>query len=394
MNEARLRVCIISQEFPPYTHWGGIGVYNGTLARELAQRGHDVCVISRADPGAPPEETGSAGFRVWRVGVPIQRKRLVGRTVDRIWHARAVERAVRSLDARTPFHAIETTEAGLEGERLVRLPAFRRRMVIQCNGSNAFGQTAGGLAAPLHRLDWNWSYRREQRVLALVPRIVVTSEATRAVLIGQGVAADKLHLVYQGIDTREFHPGAPRAGSEPLAVGFVGRLEPRKGINFLWRVIEALGPDSGVHFHLKGALHSASLAETRARLARYSRSVTHHEPSDHAAMPEFYRSIDVMLQPSRFENFGLAYAEAMASGVLVIAGVGGSAREVVRDGETGFLADPDGPVDRVVALLREAAARRDAHAAIRASARADVERRFSLDACIAAKLELYRSVAP
>ena len=39
---------------------------------------------------------------------------------------------------------------------------------------------------------------------------------------------------------------------------------------------------------------------------------------------------------SKFENFGLAYAEAIATGLLVLAGVGGSAPEVVQDGITGF----------------------------------------------------------
>jgi glycosyltransferase involved in cell wall biosynthesis len=357
-------------------------------------RGHEVWVISRAEAGAPADEVVPPGFRVLRVGVPIRRKRFVGRTVDRILHARAVETAVRRLDAQNAFDAFETTEAGLEGERLLLDPAFRRRMVIQCNGSNAFGQAAGGLLAPLHRLDWRWSYRREQRALARVPRIIVTSEATRAVLTGQGVAPGKLRLIYQGIDTREFHPPETRQVSAALQVGFVGRLEHRKGIDFLWRIIEALGPGAPVHFHLKGALHPASLADTRERLARYADRVTHHAPSDHSAMPEFYRTLDVLLQPSRFENFGLAYAEAMASEVLVIAGIGGSAREVVRDAVTGFLVDPDGPVDRAVGVLRELASDRAAHDSLRAAARADVEQRFSLEACVGAKIALYRESAP
>jgi len=389
----RLRICIISQEFPPYTHWGGVGVYNGTLAQELAIRGHDVSVISRADDRAPAEQASDSGFHVWRVGVPIRRKRLVGRTVDRILHARAVETMVRTLDSQQRFDVFETTEAGLEGERLLRLPDFRARMVIQCNGSNAFGEAGRGLLAPLHRIDWRWSYRREQRCLALVPRVIVTSEATREVLIGQGVSPEKLRLIYQGIDTRIFHPRNQATYAAPLCVGFVGRLEQRKGIDFLWRVIEAVGPNAGIHFHLKGALHPASLADTRARLERCAGWVSHHAPSDHAAMPGFYRTLDVLLQPSRFENFGLAYAEAMASGVLVVAGVGGSAREVVRDGETGYLVDPDGPIDKAVALLRQLVVNRAAQSAVCAAARADVERRFSVQACIDAKVALYREAA-
>ena len=110
-------------------------------------------------------------------------------------------------------------------------------------------------------------------------------------------------------------------------------------------------------------------------------------------MPDFYNSLDVLLQPSRFENFGLAYAEAMAAGLLVFAGVGGSAPEVVQDGETGFLVDPDGPVDSVVEKLRTMAAGHRTFANIRVAARRDVEQRFSNDVCIESKLALYREIA-
>ncbi len=388
-----LVICLISQEFPPYTSWGGIGTYNATLAFEYARRGHRVTVISRAHPGAPGEERPAKGVVVHRVGTPITRKRFVGRTVDRILHARTVASTVRLLDAQERFDVIETTEAGLEGEVLTRDDAVAARMMIQCNGSNAFGQAAGGLLSPLHRLDWAWSYAREQRTLAEVPRIIVTSEATREVIRSQGVQPDKVRLVYQGIDTSWFAPPSQRTPAARLSVGFVGRLEPRKGIDFIWRVVEALGTDSDVEFHLKGALHPAARTAVQARLARHAAMVTHHPPSGHEEMPEFYRTLDVLLQPSRFENFGLAYAEAMATGLLVIAGKGGSACEIVRDGETGWLVDPDGPVDHVSTILRRFAADRTAFDVIRSAARADVERRFSLRACVDAKLALYREVA-
>jgi glycosyltransferase involved in cell wall biosynthesis len=148
-----------------------------------------------------------------------------------------------------------------------------------------------------------------------------------------------------------------------------------------------------VHFHLRGALHPASLADSSDRLRRYAEWVTHHPPCTHDAMPGFYRELDVLLQPSRFENFGLAYAEAMASGLLVIAGVGGSAREVITDGVTGLLVDPDGPIDTAVAAIRQLVRERRSFDALRVAARVDVERRFSLDACIGAKLRLYEEVA-
>jgi glycosyltransferase involved in cell wall biosynthesis len=386
-----LRICIISQEFPPHTNWGGIAVYHGQLAAAYATRGHDVTVVSRASRGAPAREQ-RRGATVLRVGVPITRKRLTGRTLDRILHARSIWNTVHRLDGDAPFDVFETTEAGLEGEQLVRHETFRRRLVIQCNGTNAFGEAAGGILAPLHRADWKWSFAREQQILRRVPVIIVTSDATRQVLLGQGLPASAMTLIPQGIDTAVFSPEGrvPRRG--PVRVGFVGRLEKRKGIDFIWRVIERLATTGRFEFHLKGALHPATRADTADRIATHAAVVRHHPPGSHEEMPAFYRSIDVLLQPSRFENFGLAYAEAMACGVLVLAGHGGAGREVITDGVTGFLLDPSGPIDKAVDILERVASTEGGFSGIQQAARNDVIERFGLDRCVARKLALYASL--
>jgi glycosyltransferase involved in cell wall biosynthesis len=175
-------------------------------------------------------------------------------------------------------------------------------------------------------------------------------------------------------------------------VGFAGRLEKSKGIDFIWRVVKELGSKSGVRFHLKGAVHWESHNETMRQLERYSDFVVHHQPGPHEEMPNFYSNLDVLLQPSRFENFGLAYAEAMATGLLVFAGIGGSGPEIVKDGETGFLVNPDGAVESVVKKLRIMSAEGRAFADIRLAARKDVETCFSKDSCIESKLALYREL--
>jgi glycogen(starch) synthase len=388
----RLRICLISQEFPPYTNWGGIAVYTGELAGVYATMGHDVTVVSRASAGAPARDERQ-GVTVLRVGTPISRKRVTGRTVDRILHARAVWRAVEALDREAPFDVFETTEAALEGEQLVRREAFRRRLVIQCNGTNAFGEAPGGLLAPLHRADWRWSFTREQFVLRRVPAIIVTSDATRQVLIGQGLPASRMVLIPQGIDTGRFSPEGRVARGPKVRVGFVGRLEKRKGIDYIWNVIDRLVPTERFEFHLKGALHPATRADTERRLERLGAAVHRHAPGGHDEMPSFYRSIDVLLQPSRFENFGLAYAEAMACGVLVLAGQGGAGREVVTDGVTGFLLDPAAPADKAVDILERFAGAEPSFDTIRAAARRDVVERFALGQCAQRKLALYASMA-
>lgn len=387
-----LRICFLSQEFPRYTNWGGVGVQFDNLAQALTRSGHKVVVVSRAERGAPEHELNAAGVEVWRVGVPIRRKRLVGRTLDRIWHARAVARKVRELDAEFRFDVIEAPEASLDADALARDRHFAARLVICCHGSNQQGQSVGGPLSLLHRLDWGWSYQRERRVLERAKSVVAASEATMAVLLGQGVDAQRIEMVPLGIDTDRFRPATEAKHGGPVDVCFVGRLQQSKGIDFLWRVVESLSPEDGVRFHLKGSIHPGIRQDAIRRLERHSTMVQYHPPGAAADMPAFYRAMDALLLPSRFENFGLTYAEAMASGLLVLAGRHGGGPEVVRDGQTGFLVDPDGPVSAVVATLKALAEDRRAFDQIRIAAREEVVRRFSVERFAQEKLRTYHAL--
>ena len=65
--------------------------------------------------------------------------------------------------------------------------------------------------------------------------------------------------------------------------------------------------------------------------------------------------------PARAEGFGLVYLEAMSHRLPVLASTADAATEIVVDGETGFLIDPDNRqmlVDRLVTLLDDGALRR------------------------------------
>jgi glycogen(starch) synthase len=386
-----LRIGLVSTEFPPYTNWGGIAVYNAETSRRYQALGHDVTVIARVAPGAPAVHTHD-GVRVHRVGQAIGRKRWVGRTLDRLLHATAVSRKVLALGGASAFDVLETTEAGLEAHGLERDAALSRRLVIQCNGSNARGERPGGVLGPLHAADWAWSDRIERRLVQRARTVIVTSEATRSFLLGRGVDGLRLHLIHQGIDTSRFTPGERRM-TGALHIGFSGRLERRKGLSFIWHVLEGLAGRADLRVTLKGAIHPAARHEVETQLARFGTWVRHEPPGQYTEMPAFYRSLDVLLQPSHFENFGLAYVEAMACGVVVFAGQEGGGSEIITNGHDGFLVDPHGDAAKTVNRILAYAERRDLMWPVADCAVDTVARRFSLDRCVEAKLALYRTVA-
>ena len=384
-----LNICVISQEFPPYTNWGGTATYYKYLVDGIRKLGHKATIISRYSPGAPMIEHISNSVDVIRVGSSIKRKLFLGRTIDKIIHARDVYKMVKKLDSVEPFDIIEVPEFTLEGLVLVKFPYFRNKMTIQCHGSNIIGVIPGGILSFLHRLDHLWSFKYELRILRNAYRITVPSKAGKDLLVKHGITDDKIKIIYHGIDTVFFNPSKKKLQSLPLEVGVVGKLHKMKGLDFVWKVIEKIGPDSKIRFHLIGDIHPSEKNEVSGYLSMFPNSIIYHHPVDHTEMPGIYHSLHVLLSPSRFEEFGFTYAEAMASELLVFAGKNGGGSEIIKHNETGFLVDPDKDVDFVIHKLKEVEENPGSFDRIRINARKNIEENFSLKTSIEKKIEYF-----
>jgi len=106
-------------------------------------------------------------------------------------------------------------------------------------------------------------------------------------------------------------------------------------------------------------------------------------------IPSLLRECDAFLLPSRTESFGLAGLEALSSGVPVVASDVGGLPEVVRHGQTGFLAPLD-DVDALAAHTRVLLTDSALRTRMGEAARADVLERYRIDPMIDRYLELYR----
>jgi glycosyltransferase involved in cell wall biosynthesis len=117
-----------------------------------------------------------------------------------------------------------------------------------------------------------------------------------------------------------------------------------------------------------------------------------------ADVPRYYDLIDALVYPRRSMRLTelvtpLKPLEAMAQGRMVVASDVGGHRELIADGETGHLFAADN-ADTLAAVLDRVLAARDAWPAMRARARAFVERERSWDRSVALYRDVYRGVAP
>lgn len=206
----------------------------------------------------------------------------------------------------------------------------------------------------------------ERRAYRAVDEFFAVSEAARQVLYNKGYRG-RTAIVPLGVDTRRFAPSGPSPADRPFTVGFVGRLEPHKGIDDLLCAVEQVGCELLV-------IGAGSQAPA-VRAAAGRGGIELHEWVDHAELPALLGRMDALVLPSKpvvqrnvvpwigiplQEQFGRVLVEAMACGIPVLGSDVGEIPNVIGDAGLIFPAgDADALATRIRWLRdRPAAARR------------------------------------
>jgi len=415
-----LNICLISEELPPETGWGGIGTYTYNLAHGLAQLGHSVHVIARTWGEERMELAGSVNGNAsaggaargevivhripiappsWRRGTYLANLRFPQTREICLWNLK-VARVIDRIDRRERLDVIETPEYHAQGllasfaqpriPVVVKLhtPAFLCR---QINGGIDFGGSAWDTVLSEQAEHW---LARRARVLTS-PSRALAQDVTRHWQISR----ERVRIVPNPIDEELFAPSM--TPKELSTVLYVGRLERRKGVETLiraWPAVRSALPGARARLvgkdhesapgggsmkaYLKGLLSHATVGDD---------SVEFRDAVDRAALPPLYGAATVCVVPSRYENFPYTCLEAMACGAAVVAsGVGGIAEMITHDRD-GLLVPPDDPVAlaaAIVRLLRDPELRRR----LGQAARRTVCDRFSRAAICRQTAELYESL--
>jgi glycosyltransferase involved in cell wall biosynthesis len=207
------------------------------------------------------------------------------------------------------------------------------------------------LPAPFNRLE-RQAHRAVDHTFPITP-------AALKVLQAKGYAGPAT-IVPLGVDTTVFTPGPPAPPDRRFTVGFVGRLEPHKGVRDLLTTVERIDADLVVVG--RGSLTPA----VKEFAARRPSRVTLRDWADHTDLPGLIAQMDVLALPSvetiqrnlvpwigipLREQFGRVLVEAMACGVPVVGSDVGEIPYVIGDAGLTFPGgDPAGLAECLVRL--------------------------------------------
>lgn len=357
-----MRVLMLSWEFPPRLV-GGLGRHVDALTRSLVDAGHEVHVVTRTHPDAPPEER-RGGLRVTRVDaspptVPFDdlvpwvlafNTAVLG-AASGIAHARPVRR---------PFDLIHAHDWLVASAAVNVADAFALPLVTTVHATE-YGRHQGHLPGPMNQLI----HSIEGWLVEHADRTVVCStymhEQVRALF---GVPEDRLATIPNGVAVDELEPPADavRALRRTLAdddthlVLFAGRLEYEKGVQTVLHALERLTERVGAMRFLIAGVGTYS-EELRRLVDELGLGHRVHFTGflEERELRLHYAAADVAVAPSLYEPFGLVATEAMACGTPVVVSDTGGLREIVTDG-TGLRFPPQDAqqlADRIAEVLSD-----------------------------------------
>jgi glycosyltransferase involved in cell wall biosynthesis len=274
---------------------------------------------------------------------------------------------VQVLDLGGGFPHPTNTERAFAVSRLLTIPAGRPVVVDglaygvlpdeadklrQKNPIVALVHHPLALETGLSGLQMGQMRHSERAALACARHVIVTSGATaRLLACDYGVTQDCISVVVPGIDIAR---SCAAISDGILRLLSVGAIVPRKGFDVL---IAALAAVSDLPWHLTIAgdrtRNPACAAQLDADIARYGladRIAVLGAVSDER-IAEVYATSDLFVLASRFEGYGMAFAEAVAHGLPVVGTTAGAIPETIPQG-AGVLVSPDDAQAMADALRR------------------------------------------
>lgn len=343
-----MKVCLINTLYYPY-HVGGAEKSVQLLAEHLAASGNEVIVVSASPAQRKKRRINSV--KVYYIGLknlywPF-RDRPVPALVRFFWH---------TIDTHNPFmarevgHILDSEEPDLVHtnnltcfstavwraiqRRGIPLVHTLRDYYLACPSTLMFKNGKNCNHQCLVCRAFSFQRRRASRSVDAVGGISSFILERHAELgFFAGVKLKK--VIFNSVAPSE-KIGPRNLQNRSLRVGYLGQLAPSKGIELIFSALARFDRGSW-EFLVAGKGAQEYETALKARFAGENIRFLGFENPD-----EFYRKIDVLVVPSLWhEPFGRIIPEAYQFGIPVIGTNRGGIPEIINNGQTGFVFDPD-----------------------------------------------------
>jgi PEP-CTERM/exosortase A-associated glycosyltransferase len=371
------------------------------LLREQRRRGWHTMHITtpkHTQDGPSPEAIDGYAFHrtpaaAFGAGIPMLREiALIHRVAQHIERRVAAERP-DLIHAHSPLlNALAAQRAG----RRLGLPVVYEVRAFWEDAAASHGTMREGGA--LYRL----SHALETHALRKVDAVTTICEGLRRDMLARGIAADRITVIPNGVDIGEFRFGAEPApelraslGLDGLIVlGFLGSYYSYEGLDLLLAALPLIRREQpNIVALLVGGGPEEEALKQQARRLGIEDAVRFVGRVPHGMIQRYYDLVDIFVYPRHAMRLTetttpLKPLEAMARGGIVLASDVGGHRELVRDGETGYLFKA-GSVEAFTRLIGQLIARKDGWPEVARKARQFVERERSWTATTAGYTEAY-----
>ncbi|HZQ54534.1 MAG TPA: glycogen synthase [Bryobacteraceae bacterium] len=331
-----MRAGIFTREYPPHVY-GGAGVHVEYLSRELAkkievevhcwgrQQSNDGNLHVR---GAEPWDAISNGtdgkFKTALEAFSLNLTQI---------------KALAGVDV-VHTHTWYVSMAGFLAKKLYKIPFVLTTHSLEPLRAWKAEQLGSGYALS--------SWMERTAILDADAVIAVSNGTKEDILRVYPLPPERVHVIYNGIDLNEYRKTGNTIALETYGVDpavpyvlFVGRITRQKGVTHLVDAIDYLPPNTQVVL-CAGAPDTPEIAaEMREKVerakAKNPRVIWIEKMMPKPEIIQFYSHARVFCCPSVYEPFGIINLEAMACGAPVVASATGGIKEVVVDGETGYL---------------------------------------------------------
>ena len=332
-----MRVGLFTREYPPQIY-GGAGVHVDYLSREMAKH-IEVEVHCWGPQQADSGHLHVRGAEPWAEITNGTDAKFKG-ALEALSLNLTQVKALAGIDI-VHTHTWYVSMAGYLAKKLYGMPFVLTTHSLEPFRAWKAEQLGSGYAMS------SWM---EHTAIHDADAVIAVSNGTKADILRAypDMDPERIHVIYNGIDLKEYQKTAEtdalvENGVDPEVpyVLFVGRITRQKGVTHLVDAIGHLPPETQVVL-CAGAPDTPEIAaEMRAKVDNARKSHPHivwiEKMIPRREAVQLYSNCRVFCCPSVYEPFGIINLEAMACHAPVVASSTGGIKEVVVDGETGYL---------------------------------------------------------